>query len=161
MSQTAPFKTVAVATADPRVLRDAEAGSFPGVSPSGAEPGEGDILIEVSDPPRPAPLLLRAASLLSGWAVVANVRSAFEKEMRDAGWTLFFMAGEIKATAVGFDQSAGLKGGLTRLARKAKAQDCNALEITRIRRLRFLGVSRVSISAHVRHLQKGSVFFGR
>jgi hypothetical protein len=119
VSQAALFKTVAIATADPRLLQDDEVGSLPGVFHSGAEPREGDILIEVSDP-RPSSLLFRAAPLLSKWAVVANDRSTFEKEMREAGWTPFFMAGEITVTAVGFDQSADLKGALTRLAARRK-----------------------------------------
>jgi len=130
---------------------------------SGPEVGvkKGDILIEVSDSPRPASLLLRGASPLSGWAVAADVRSTLEKEMRDVGWILFFMAAEIKATALGFDRFKALRGAVAQLAVRAKAQDSNAFEVTRITHARFLGISRFSVSAHVRHLQKGSVFFDK
>jgi hypothetical protein len=162
MSQMPPLKTVSasVATADPRAFQAAEVAFLPGVSNPPAGPQEGDILIEVSDS-RPASLLLRGASFLSGWAIVANSHSTLEKEMRDAGWTIFFMAAEIKATALGFDQSKALRRAVTQLARRAKGQQCNALEITRITRFGFRGISRVSISAHVRHLQNGSAFFGK
>jgi hypothetical protein len=159
----APLKTAlaSVATADPRVLQKAEVGSLSDVSHSDLELGRGDILLEVIEAPRPASLLFRGEPLLSGWAAVANVRSVFEEEMRAAGWIFFFMAGEIKASVLGFDQSKTLRRAVARLAGRAKAQKCNALEIAQITCSRFLGVSRVSISAHVRHLQKGSVFFGK
>ena len=158
-----PLKTVSasVATADPRVSREAEVGSLSGVSHAEAGLKAGDILIEVSESPRPASLLFRGASFLSGWPVVANAHSTLEKEMRDVGWIIFFMAAEIKATALGFDQSNALRGAVAQLALRAKAQACNGFEITKITRFRFLGISRVSVSAHVRHLQKGSAFFGK
>ena len=163
MSQTTPLKAVTtlVASADPRVLQEAEVDSLPEVSHSDLELGRGDILLEVIEAPRPPSLLFRGAPLLSGWAAVANVRSVFEEEMRAAGWVFFFMAEEIEVSTLGFDQSKALRRAVARLAGHAKARNCNALEIAQITRFRFLGVSRVSISAHVRHLQKGSVFFGK
>jgi hypothetical protein len=159
----ATLKTFAApaATVDPRVLQEVEAGSLSDAFHSDLEFGRGDILLEVIEAPRPASLLFRGAALLGGWAAVANVRSVFEQEMRAAGWVFFFMAGEIHASVLGFDQSKALRRAVARLAERAKARNCNALEIAQITRVRFLGVSRVSISAHVRHLQKGSVFFGK
>jgi len=156
------LKTVAApgAIADPLVLQEIEVGSIPDASHSDLELGRGDILLEVIEAPRPPSLLFRGPPL-SGWAAVANVRSVFEEEMRAAGWVFFFMAGEIEASVLGFDQSKALRRAVARLAGRAKAQNCNALEIAQITRVRFLGVSRVSISAHIRHLQKGSVFFGK
>ena len=163
MSQSAPLKaaSASLATAAPLVLQDAELGSLSDVLHSDVELGRGDILLEVIEAPRPASLLFRGAPLLNGWAAVANVRSIFEEEMRAAGWIFFFMAGEIEASVLGFDESKALRHAVARLARQAKARNCNALEIAQITRFRFLGVSRLSISAHVRHLQTGSVFFGK
>lgn len=163
MNQSAPVKaaSASIAIAAPLVLQDAEVGSLPDVLHSDVELGRGDILLEMIEAPRPASLLFRGAPLLSGWAAVANVRSVFEGEMRAAGWIFFFMAGEVEVSALGFDQSKALRRSVARLAGHAKARNCNALEIAQITRSRFLGVSRVSISAHVRHLQKGSVFFGK
>lgn len=45
------------------------------------------------------------------------------------------------------------------LSGQVKVERCNAFEITQIKSVRFRGISRVSISAHARHLQKGSLFF--
>jgi len=163
MSQTATLNAVATpnATADPHALQEPEVGSLSEISQSELELGRGDILLEVIAASRPASLLFRGAPLLSGWAAVANVRSVFEDEMRAAGWIFFFMAGEIEASGLAFDQSKALRRAVARLAECAKAQNCNALEIAQITRFRFLGISRVRVSAHVRHLQKGSVFFGK
>ena len=97
---------------------------------------------------------------VSGWASLKGARSTFEKKLQEAGWTLFFMAGEIKATAVGSDPEA-LRTALKRLIVKVKSQHCNGLEVTQVTRRSFLGVPYASISAHPRHLQRGSVFAGR
>jgi hypothetical protein len=93
-----------------------------------------------------------------GWAAVENSRSGFEKEVREAGWTFFFMAGEIKATVFGFDRQKTLRAALKRLIGKVKSQNCNSIEITQVTGKSFLKLPYVSVSAHPRHLQKGLVF---
>ena len=118
--------------------------------------------MELSEALRNAPLVFRAAPFLPGWAVVENGSSASEKkEMREAGWVFFLMAGKISAAAIRFDPAAAVKAAMKRLAAQARTQSCNALAIARIERHRFLGISWVGISAQVRHFQKGSAFFGR
>jgi hypothetical protein len=94
----------------------------------------------------------------SGWAAVGNSRSAFEKEVREAGWTFFFLAGEIKATVFGFDRQKTLRTALKRLIANVKSQNCNSIEITQVTGESFLKLPYVSVSAHPRHLQKGLVF---
>jgi hypothetical protein len=108
----------------------------------------------------PASLVLRGDSVMSGWGVIENSRSTVDKEMNDAGWNLFFLAGEISATVFGFDDQKLLAAGLRRLARTVKALKCNSFEIAHVVRSAFLGVSRVSLSGHARHLQKGTLLFG-
>jgi hypothetical protein len=80
--------------------------------------------------------------------------------MEDAGWAFFFMAGESKASALGFNRADALRNALAQLTRRAGAQHCNALEITRITAHRFLGLSHVSIAVHLLNLQKESLLFG-
>ena len=94
----------------------------------------------------------------SGWEAVENSRCGFEKEVREAGWTFFFMAGEIKATVFGFDRQKTLRAALKRLIRNVKSQHCNSIEITQVTGKSFLKLPYVSVSAHPRHLQKGLVF---
>jgi hypothetical protein len=120
----------------------------------------GSILIEESRH-LPSSQLLQRESHPSGWAMVTNPRSAFDIGIQAAGWTLFFMAGEVKATVFGFDRQKTLGTALTRLIAAAKAQNCNGIEITRVTDKSFLKIPYVSVSAHARHLQEGSVFTGR
>lgn len=115
----------------------------------------GSILIqEGTHLPSSQPLQRESHS--SGW-VVKYARSAFEKEVLEAGWTFFFIAGEIKATVFGFDRQKTLRAALKRLITNVKSQNCNSIEITQVTVKSFLKVPYVSVTAHPRHLQKGLV----
>jgi hypothetical protein len=109
----------------------------------------------------PNSVLLQREPHSSGWAKVTNVRSAFGKEIPDAGWTIFFMAGEIKTTVFGFDRERALGIALSRLIANVKGEKCNCIEITQVTGNSFLKIPYVSVSAHPRHLQKGRAFAGQ
>jgi hypothetical protein len=96
----------------------------------------------------------------TGWATVNGTPAAFEKTIHEEGWTLFFMAGEIKTTVFGFNRQHVLRAALDRLITIVKSQHCNSIEITRVTDKSFLKVPYVSVTAHARHLQKGQVFSG-
>jgi hypothetical protein len=81
-----------------------------------------------------------------------------ETELATAGWTFFYMAGELKATAFGFDKQTATSAALKRLMTSARAQECNGLEIDEVLTRSFMGMPHISITAHSRHIQKGSVF---
>ncbi len=106
-------------------------------------------------------LLLQKESNSSGWAAVANRRGGFDQEIQAAGWTLFFMAAELKATVFGFDKAKTRVAACKRLIAGAKTQHCNSIEITQVTDKSFLKMPYVSVSAHPRHLQKGMVFSGQ
>lgn len=80
----------------------------------------------------PKSLLLPSDSNSHGWAAVKDARSTFEKAIREAGWTFFFMAGEIRTTVFGFDRQKALRAALKRLITDVKSQRCNSIEITRV-----------------------------
>ena len=144
------------------------AGDIPG------QAGQGESVLGVADgygrhvrqlPPyalqqRQLALRLPAEPDSNGWATVNGTRSAFEKTIHEEGWTLFFMAGEIKTTVFGFDRQHALRAALKRLVAVVKSQHCNGIEITRVTDKSFLKVPYVSVSAHARHLQKGQLFSG-
>src|SRR5579871_1340734 len=96
--------------------------------------------------------LLHAGSDSNGWAMVDGTSSAFEKALQDAGWTFFFMAGEIKTTVFGFDREKAMGTALGRLIAGVKAQNYNGIEITKVTGSSFLGMPYVSVCAHPRHL---------
>jgi hypothetical protein len=82
----------------------------------------------------------------------------FETELTTAGWTFFYMAGEIRTIAFGFDKRKVIDAALRRLMASARLQKCNCLEIDQVLTRSFLGMPYVSVSAHSRHIQKGSIF---
>ncbi len=106
----------------------------------------------------PKSFLLRSESDSNGWATVGDDRPAFEKTVQEAGWTFFFMAGEIKTTVFGFDRQKALHTALRRHIVDVKAQHCNSIEITQVTSKSFLNVPYVRVMAHPRHLQMGLLF---
>ncbi len=96
----------------------------------------------------------------NGWTAFNGTRSALEAEVREAGWTFFFMAAKIKTAVFGFDKQRTLHTALERLMANAKSHHYNGIEITQVVNKTFLKVPYVSVSAHARHLQKGLTFSG-
>lgn len=119
----------------------------------------GSIFIEKSAH-LPNSVVYENGSDVTGWAMLKGPQSTFEKKLGEAGWTLFFMAGEIKVTALGSDPET-LRTALKRLIANVKSQQCNGLEISQVARHRLLGVPYLRVTAHPRHLQRGLVFAGR
>jgi hypothetical protein len=74
----------------------------------------GTILIE-DGVTLPKTLLLESTPYSSGWTVVSNSRSDFEKDINLAGWTFFFLAGNIEATVFGFDRQKAVRTAVDRI----------------------------------------------
>lgn len=117
----------------------------------------GNILVQ-EDVNLPRSLLLPTEINSNGWAAVKGNLSTFEKTVEEAGWTFFFMAGEINTTGFGFDKQKALRAALRRLIADVKSQHCNSIEITAVVGKSFLRIPYVSVSAHARHLQKDRLF---
>lgn len=117
----------------------------------------GDILIEGGTY---LPAFLRTAreSPLPGWSTVQGGLPAFEKDVEQAGWTLFFMAGEIKASVFGFNRQKAALAALKRLGTMVKSQNCNSMEITDVTQKSFLALPYTRVRAHARHLQQSLTF---
>jgi len=128
------------------------------MTPAG-EIAAGDILIEAGTH-LPNSRLSLGQPDSNGWTALNGTRSAFETEVREAGWTFFFMAGKTRTAVFGFDKQKTLRTALKRLIANVKSQNCNGIEITQVIDKTFLKVPYVSVSAHARHLQKGLTFSG-
>src|ERR1022692_4198526 len=114
----------------------------------------GSILIEEGTH-LPNSLLLQSESCSNGWASVKNARSTLEKEIQEAGWTFFFMAGEIRSTVFGFDKQKTLRAALKRLIANVKSHNCNSIEITQVTGDSFLKVPYVNkTNNHISQLQQ-------
>ena len=120
----------------------------------------GTILI-AAGAPMPASLPLEGGSSASGWRPAGNLDpNELESAIHKAGWTFFFMAGEIRITAFGWDQEQAARRAVTRVIRDVASHQCNCVEFTGVSAKSFLGMPYVSVSAHSRHIQKSSAFAG-
>ena len=121
----------------------------------------GTILMD-RDAVRPEYLQLEDGPYPNTWVPVKRnlTSSELEKELSTSGWTLFYLASPISATAFGFNRVKMIHAALTRLIAKAKVQKCNCLEIDDVSTRSFLGMPYLSVSAHPRHIQRGLVFDG-
>ncbi len=94
----------------------------------------------------------------SGWISVGKLdRSGLETSIHQAGWTFFYLAGEIEATVFGFDERETVRKAVKRLNTNVKARHLNCLEIDRVAMSSFLGVPYATVAGHARHIQEGLV----
>ncbi len=81
-----------------------------------------------------------------------------DSNLTAAGWTFHYMAGEVRATAFGFDRQKAMHSALNKLIAGAQIQRCNCLEIDDVESHSFLGMPGISICAHSRRIQQGQFF---
>lgn len=95
----------------------------------------------------------------SGWTFISNHDlDALELAINKAGWTFFFMAGEIKISAFGFSTEKAVRRAVERVITNVESHKCNCLEITQVSPKTFLGIPYVHVRAHARHIQKNAMF---
>jgi hypothetical protein len=120
----------------------------------------GTILIEAGAS-MPASVLLDGGASASGWRSAGNLDlGQLDSAIHEAGWTFFFMAGEIKITAFGWDKEQAARRAVEQVIRNVESHQCNCVEFTTIAAKSFLGMPYVNVSAHSRHIQKSSAFAG-
>jgi hypothetical protein len=95
-----------------------------------------------------------------GWMSVTHqlTHRELDKELSDTGWTFFFMASPLRATAFGSSRDKMLDTALKHIIGDVRQQGCNCVEIENVTEDKFLGIPRLSVSARPRHIQKGMVF---
>jgi hypothetical protein len=120
----------------------------------------GTILIEAGAS-MPASVLLTGGASASGWKAAGNLDpSQLDAAIHEAGWTFFFMAGEIKITAFGWDKEQAARRAVERVIRNVESHQCNCVEFNTVAAKSFLGMPYVNVSAHSRHIQKSPAFAG-
>ena len=108
----------------------------------------------------PDSLRLESEPYLNGWRVVKELDGyGLDRKMSEAGWTCFYMAEEIKASAVALDGERSLCKAVHQILTKLKLERFNSLEITEVSTKRYLGLPRTMITAHARHIQKSMFLF--
>ena len=121
----------------------------------------GTVLVEQGTPV-PAFFRLETSQYPGEWMSLAGgVNSGeLDSNLTTAGWNFHYMAGEVRATAFGFDRQKAMHSALNKLIAGAKVQHCNCLEIDDVTRHTFMGMPWVSICAHSRRIQQGQFFSG-
>jgi hypothetical protein len=113
--------------------------------------------------PLPANLAIQSEVFLPGWRLIKNLDGyGLDREIREAGWIFFCLAGEAKATVFGIDEETMVRRAIEQiLGNRARTNPAwvkfNSLEITHVSSAasrRFLGVCCVTVSARSRHIQQ-------
>src|SRR5579864_6283526 len=105
----------------------------------------------------PDALRFESEPCATGWRLVKNLDGyGLSRKIHEAGWTFFWLAGELGATVFGFDGQKTVRRAVKRILANLKLGEFNSLEITRVSSKRFLGLPYASVSAHSRHIQKNS-----
>ena len=109
----------------------------------------------------PDMLGINRAECSNGWCPVTELSgNELDRKIREAGWTFFFLAGEVKARVFGLNPEKATRRALRRVLADEESEKFNCLEITLVTRKRFLGFYFVRVSAHWRHIQE-SIFLSR
>ena len=109
------------------------------------------------------PLILHTLGLESEpyegtWDVLQFLPSAgLDRRIRGDGWNYFFMAAEVRASAFDRLMDKSIRKALKQIFVKVRNADFNCLEVTDITEKRCLGVPYITVCAHSRHIQQGSM----
>jgi hypothetical protein len=118
----------------------------------------GTMLLEDSTP-TPEGMVIATEHYSAGWSSIIKSTSAeLGRELERAGWTFFYMAGEIRRSSFGFNDQSRTDRAVAHLIDAVKRQHCNCLEITQIRRRSLLGLPYTNLVAHARHIQRSRRF---
>jgi hypothetical protein len=97
---------------------------------------------------------------LKGWRLVKNLSSSgMDRKLCEAGWTFFYMAGEVNAIVFGSDSEKTMRRAVKKVIANMKSDRFNCLEISQVAAKGFLGLPYVTVSAHPRHIQESIFLF--
>lgn len=120
----------------------------------------GTVLIKEGTP-LPDSLAIKSELYSPGWRSVTGLDGyALDRKTHDAGWTLFFLAGESRATAFGRKGQETVRRAIGKILAGLKDGNFNSLEITRVDFKHVLGVPYARVSFHLRNLQEGMFLSG-
>jgi len=104
----------------------------------------------------PADLLVESETYAPRWKAVKSFDGfGLDQKIKEANWSFFYRAGEIRATVLGRDRSGTLRRAVKRVLAKQEGQKFNSLEITKVVSKRFFGIPFMSVTAHFRQIQQG------
>jgi hypothetical protein len=108
----------------------------------------------------PDSLLVDSQPYSHGWRIVKELDGyGLDRKMSEAGWTCFYMADEIKGSAVALGGEKSLSKAVNQILTKLKLERFNSLEITKVDTKRFVGLPHTIVTAHARHIQESMFLF--
>lgn len=103
----------------------------------------------------PESMLLESEPYAYGWRLVKNLDSkGLDRIISQAGWNFIYLASAIETSAFGSDEKKTTRKAIKQVIAKLKSRNFNCLEITQVAAKRSLGLPYVSVSAHLRQIQK-------
>ncbi len=103
----------------------------------------------------PGRLRFESELLSNAWKLVRNLDGhALSRRIREAGWAFVHMTGEIRATALGFDQKGTVCRAVRRGLAKRNLARFSCLEITQVTIERIFGLLYVMVAARPRLIQE-------
>ena len=117
----------------------------------------GALLMRVGTlPPRSLGVQTEACS--PDWEWITNLDGdSFDRKVRNAGWSFFFLAAKIQVIVWGHCTDKIVSKAIRRVLTRARPAQFNCLEVTELSARRFCGIPYVHLSAHSRHIQEGAV----
>lgn len=95
-----------------------------------------------------------------GWRLVKNLLGpGMDRQLFETGWSLFDIADEVRATAVGSDLEKTTRRAVMKVMAAMKSDTLNCLEIGHVSAKRLLGLPYVTVSAHGRRIQENKCLF--
>lgn len=95
-----------------------------------------------------------------GWQAVRTMNGfGVDRKIRSAGWNMFTIAGEIKATVWG-STADRLRLAVIRVLAMVRARRFNTAEVTAIAPRHFLGIPYTSVTVQARHIQQSYLLDG-
>ena len=93
-----------------------------------------------------------------GWAPASHYKGQLEEELRTAGWIFYQLADAIRTISFGVNRQKMIHTALRRIITQVKLHRCNCVEIDEVAAHSLWGIPYVSISAHVRHIERAPLF---
>jgi len=88
-----------------------------------------------------------------GWVAIKSIDPrGFDKQLRDAGWTIRLREGSVEKGSFGFDAESRFDRAMRSAIRHAQTGNCNCLEFDQMTEKSYCGIPYTSISVHARHI---------